>query len=287
MQALYDSLAARGFRIAAVSIDEGSPEDVVAFAQKLGLTFDILHDRSGDDRSSLYQTTGVPESFLLDRRRHPGEAGHRRPRLELTREPQHRGATPGPARELAWPAGSSVSRHPATRPPRRCSGADGGVGSIGGPRDPLAGRAPRLRRSGPRAGEPGARPHRRLGGGPRARRRGDRPRPGGRGRRDRRSRPRRRPPRRRHLRQDARLQPRSPAAGRESPRRASLRPDARRPRPRAAVRGPAGERRAHHAARRARLGRVPAAGADARRRRRRGVRQGGQAAGARLSRRCR
>jgi cytochrome c biogenesis protein CcmG, thiol:disulfide interchange protein DsbE len=67
MQALYDSLAGRGFRIAAISIDEGSPEDVVAFAQKFGLTFDILHDRSGTVQR-LYQTTGVPESFLLDRR---------------------------------------------------------------------------------------------------------------------------------------------------------------------------------------------------------------------------
>jgi peroxiredoxin len=67
MQALYDSLAGRGFRIAAISIDEGSPEDVVAFAQKFGLTFDILHDRSGTVER-LYQTTGVPESFLLDRR---------------------------------------------------------------------------------------------------------------------------------------------------------------------------------------------------------------------------
>jgi peroxiredoxin len=67
MQTLYDSLATRGFRIAAVSIDEGSPEDVVAFAQKLGLTFDILHDRDGTIQQ-LYQTTGVPESFLLDRR---------------------------------------------------------------------------------------------------------------------------------------------------------------------------------------------------------------------------
>ena len=67
MQKLYDSLASRGFRIAAISIDEGSPEDVVAFAQKFGLTFDILHDRSGTIER-LYQTTGVPESFLLDRR---------------------------------------------------------------------------------------------------------------------------------------------------------------------------------------------------------------------------
>ena len=67
MQALYDSLAGQGFRIAAISIDEGSPEDVVAFAQKFGLTFDILHDRTGTIER-LYQTTGVPESFLLDRR---------------------------------------------------------------------------------------------------------------------------------------------------------------------------------------------------------------------------
>jgi cytochrome c biogenesis protein CcmG, thiol:disulfide interchange protein DsbE len=67
MQTLYDSLATRGFKIAAISIDEGSPEDVTAFAQKFGLTFDILHDRSGQVER-LYQTTGVPESFLLDRR---------------------------------------------------------------------------------------------------------------------------------------------------------------------------------------------------------------------------
>ncbi len=67
MQKLYDSLGARGFRIAAISIDEGSPEDVTAFAQRFGLTFDILHDRSGQVER-IYQTTGVPESFLLDRR---------------------------------------------------------------------------------------------------------------------------------------------------------------------------------------------------------------------------
>ena len=67
MQRLYDSLGTRGFRIAAISIDEGSPEDVVAFTEELGLTFDILHDRSGQVER-LYQTTGVPESFLLDRR---------------------------------------------------------------------------------------------------------------------------------------------------------------------------------------------------------------------------
>jgi peroxiredoxin len=67
MQRLYDSLKSRGFRIAAISIDEGNPEDVVTFAQQLKVNFDILHDRSGKVMD-LYQTTGVPESFLLDRR---------------------------------------------------------------------------------------------------------------------------------------------------------------------------------------------------------------------------
>jgi peroxiredoxin len=67
MQRLYDSVGHRGFKIAAVSIDEGGPEEVLAFARELGLTFDILHDRQGVV-SQLYQTTGVPESFLLDRR---------------------------------------------------------------------------------------------------------------------------------------------------------------------------------------------------------------------------
>jgi cytochrome c biogenesis protein CcmG/thiol:disulfide interchange protein DsbE len=66
MEKLYQSLAPRGLKIAAVSIDEGAPEDVQAFAQKLGLSFDILQDRSTKVQQ-IYQTTGVPESFLLNR----------------------------------------------------------------------------------------------------------------------------------------------------------------------------------------------------------------------------
>jgi peroxiredoxin len=66
MEKAYQSLAPRGFRIAAVSIDEGSPEDVQAFARELGLSFDILQDRSTKVQQ-IYQTTGVPESFLLNR----------------------------------------------------------------------------------------------------------------------------------------------------------------------------------------------------------------------------
>lgn len=66
MEQLYTALAPRGFEIAAVSIDEGPAEDVRAFAEELGLTFDILHDRSTRIQQA-YQTTGVPESFLLNR----------------------------------------------------------------------------------------------------------------------------------------------------------------------------------------------------------------------------
>jgi peroxiredoxin len=66
MQRAYVDLAPQGFKILAVSIDNGDSKDVLAFTRDLGLTFDILQDRSGAIQQ-LYQTTGVPESFLLDR----------------------------------------------------------------------------------------------------------------------------------------------------------------------------------------------------------------------------
>jgi peroxiredoxin len=66
MEKLYDSMAPHGFKIAAVSIDEGPSEDVRSFGQELGLTFDLLQDRSTKVQK-IYQTTGVPESFLLNR----------------------------------------------------------------------------------------------------------------------------------------------------------------------------------------------------------------------------
>jgi peroxiredoxin len=66
MEAAYRELAPRGFKVAAVSIDETDPEGVMAFARELGVTFDVLQDRSGLIQRT-YQTTGVPESFLLDR----------------------------------------------------------------------------------------------------------------------------------------------------------------------------------------------------------------------------
>ncbi len=73
MQRLYDSLEGEGFEILAVSVDArlgesddfGRPGgDLEAFADELGLTFPILHDPAGEIMT-LYQTTGVPESFLI------------------------------------------------------------------------------------------------------------------------------------------------------------------------------------------------------------------------------
>ncbi|MDH5805661.1 MAG: TlpA family protein disulfide reductase [Gemmatimonadota bacterium] len=66
MQRLYDELGPDGLRIVAVSVDQDPSEQVMEFANEYGLTFDVLHDRSG--RIDIaYQTTGLPESLILDR----------------------------------------------------------------------------------------------------------------------------------------------------------------------------------------------------------------------------
>jgi len=66
MERVYQELAPRGFKIAAVSIDEGSPDDVRVFGQELDLSFDLLQDRSTAVQQ-IFQTTGVPESFLINK----------------------------------------------------------------------------------------------------------------------------------------------------------------------------------------------------------------------------
>jgi peroxiredoxin len=66
MEQLYRRLKDHGFRIAAVSIDQGSPDDVRAFVRDVGVTFDILHDRTSEIWD-IYLATGVPESFLVDK----------------------------------------------------------------------------------------------------------------------------------------------------------------------------------------------------------------------------
>ncbi len=56
----------RDFEILAVSIDARSRDAVLPFKRKFGLTFPILFDPDGRV-SRIYQTTGVPETFVIDR----------------------------------------------------------------------------------------------------------------------------------------------------------------------------------------------------------------------------
>ncbi|MEP7327556.1 MAG: TlpA disulfide reductase family protein [Gemmatimonadota bacterium] len=65
MEKVYHEYKDRGFRIAAVSVDEAADDVVNEFIERMGVTFDILHDRSGNIQK-VYQTTGVPESFLVN-----------------------------------------------------------------------------------------------------------------------------------------------------------------------------------------------------------------------------
>src|SRR3989441_1352159 len=66
LERLHRRLGGADFRVVAVSVDEQGPDVVAKFAQDLGLSFEILHDRSGAIQAA-YQTTGVPESFVIDR----------------------------------------------------------------------------------------------------------------------------------------------------------------------------------------------------------------------------
>jgi thiol-disulfide isomerase/thioredoxin len=76
MQRLYEDLGPRGLRIVAVSIDaeRGSVDragnsggDVEAFGRSMDLTFPLWRDPMGNI-TRVYRTTGVPESFVIDRR---------------------------------------------------------------------------------------------------------------------------------------------------------------------------------------------------------------------------
>ena len=65
IQALHERYAQRGLKVVAVSVDDpGADRQVRDFASQFGLTFDILHDLSGDIQRQ-YQTTGVPETVLI------------------------------------------------------------------------------------------------------------------------------------------------------------------------------------------------------------------------------
>ena len=65
MQRLHEELGPQGLHIVAVSVDQGDSADVRRWVEERGLTFTILHDRSGRIQQA-FQTTGVPESWVLD-----------------------------------------------------------------------------------------------------------------------------------------------------------------------------------------------------------------------------
>jgi peroxiredoxin len=65
MERLHRDFGPQGLNIVAVSIDDpGAEEKIRAFADSLDLTFEILHNPSGDIQQ-VYQTTGVPETFVI------------------------------------------------------------------------------------------------------------------------------------------------------------------------------------------------------------------------------
>jgi thiol-disulfide isomerase/thioredoxin len=67
MQRLHERLGPKGLKIVAVSVDDpGSARRIREFADELGLSFELLHDAS-KGIEGIYQTTGVPETFLIGR----------------------------------------------------------------------------------------------------------------------------------------------------------------------------------------------------------------------------
>jgi len=75
MQRLYQEISDPDFDILAISVDAPFGEadtfgrvggDLRTYADSLGLSFSILHDPSGRVQQT-FQTTGVPESFVIDR----------------------------------------------------------------------------------------------------------------------------------------------------------------------------------------------------------------------------
>ena len=66
MEKLHQELKDEEFEILAVSIDESGAEAVLPFIEKHKLSFPALIDTKGAMKS-LYRTTGVPESFIIDK----------------------------------------------------------------------------------------------------------------------------------------------------------------------------------------------------------------------------
>lgn len=66
IERLSHRLDGTDFHVLAVSVDVVDSTAVDAFVRQLGLTFAVWHDQPGLTQR-LYQTTGVPETFVIDR----------------------------------------------------------------------------------------------------------------------------------------------------------------------------------------------------------------------------
>ncbi len=66
MEKLYQELKAENFEILAVSIDALGTKAVAPFMKKYNLSFPALMDPDGTIKT-LYQSTGVPESFIINK----------------------------------------------------------------------------------------------------------------------------------------------------------------------------------------------------------------------------
>jgi len=67
IEKLHQAMAPRGLKVVAVSIDQpGFEKQIRDFVKEFGLTFQILYDPTGKI-SNDYQTTGVPETFIIAR----------------------------------------------------------------------------------------------------------------------------------------------------------------------------------------------------------------------------
>lgn len=64
MQNLHTALGEEGFALIAIAVDR-SRDDVVAFQERLGIGFPIVLDPD-QKAAGAYQTTGFPESILVD-----------------------------------------------------------------------------------------------------------------------------------------------------------------------------------------------------------------------------
>lgn len=67
IQRLHDALQDDGLQVVAVSVDQDDPAVVRRWIEERDLNFTVLHDRHRRIEQ-IYQTTGQPESFVIDRR---------------------------------------------------------------------------------------------------------------------------------------------------------------------------------------------------------------------------